>query len=99
MRNTMRVFGIGLFAMASLLTACGPVDPSAPEDQMESELVEPVSREATQAPPVPQGTTCNSYHCRVGAEGDAQCTSICGDVAKCFGPGAWCGLMPCCIML
>jgi len=27
MRDTVRVFGIGLFAMASLLVACGPVEP------------------------------------------------------------------------
>jgi len=99
MRNAMRVLGIGLFAMAGLLAACGPVEVSPSESQTEAGLVEPVSKEATGAPSL-QGETCYTATCQVGAAGDAKCTSLCGDVAKCF-PPYWysCHGLPCCIML
>jgi len=94
MRKTMRALGFGVLVTAGLLTACGPVE-TPTEVQTETGLVEP----ATEAPTL-QGATCQTAVCTPGPAGDAKCTSICGDYAKCFPAwSGWCGGLPCCIMM
>jgi hypothetical protein len=89
MRKTMRVFSAWMIATAGLLTACGPVEES-PEPQAETEAPEMAPREALE-------NQCLTTTCRPGAAGDAYCTSLCGDVAKCFSSGYGCGSRPCCV--
>jgi hypothetical protein len=104
MRKAMRVLGFGLFVMAGLLTACGPVEEPSLEGQSEAGLAEPASSTKATGGSGPQGqtvtTTCQSAVCTPGPAGDAKCTSICGDYAKCFPAwSGWCGGLPCCIMM
>src|SRR6185295_1984447 len=100
MRKAMRVLGFGLFVMAGLLTACGPVEEPSLEGQSETGLVEPASSKEAAGAPVLQGATCQNAVCQPGPAGDAKCTSICGDYAKCFPAwSGWCGGLPCCIMM
>ena len=48
----------------------------------------------------PAGTnSCFTTTCTPGAQGDAYCTSLCGDVAKCVSSGSGCGSRPCCVLM
>jgi len=104
MRKAMRILCVWMVATAGMLTACGPVEES-PELQAETEAPERTSRQALEAPagkkdsPDVGTNSCFTTTCRPGAQGDAYCTSLCGDVARCFSSGYGCGSRPCCVLM
>lgn len=100
MRKALRVFSVWMIATSGLLTACGPVEES-PDIQAETEqaprkaLETPSERKAPQDESLNQ---CLTTTCRPGASGDAYCTSLCGDVARCtYQTG--CGYRYCCVLM
>jgi hypothetical protein len=103
MRKAMRVFRFWMIATAGLLTACGPIEES-PELQAETEALEMAPREALEtsaerkAPQEESVNQCLTTTCRPGAEGDAYCSSLCGDVARCVYLTG-CGYRYCCVLM
>ena len=104
MRKAIRVFSVWMVATVGLLTACGPVEES-PESQVETEALEVAPGNALdtpaglKAPPGGSINSCFTTSCKAGAEGDAYCTSICGDVARCLGRDFGCGYRGCCVLM
>jgi hypothetical protein len=104
MRKMMRVFSVVVLAAVGVLTACGPVEASteSPVEALDARtdslqgLEQPAG--AKETPPVDLNS-CYTTTCTPGAAGDAYCTSLCGDVAKCFSSGFGCGSRPCCVMM
>jgi hypothetical protein len=104
MRKMMRVFSVWMIATAGVLTACGPVDQSS-EIQAEEGVQEEASRQALETPAgleAPSGESVNSCFtatCTPGSSGDAYCSSLCGDVAKCLDRQFGCGYRYCCVLM
>jgi hypothetical protein len=101
MQKAMRVFSVWMVATAGLLTACGPIEESS-EIQAETEVQAMAQRNTLETPAeqkAPQDESvnqCLTTTCRPGAEGDAYCTSLCGDVARCLYLTG-CGYRYCCV--
>lgn len=46
-----------------------------------------------------EAASCFNTTCVVGKAGNAYCTSLCGDVARCTAPmSSGCGTQPCCVV-
>jgi hypothetical protein len=105
MRHAKLVFGLLVLAAIGLLTACMvPIEESAEVQAEISDVdTDPASLEALESPAELEEAedytldSCLTTTCRPGGAGDAYCTSLCGDVARCVSSGSGCGTRPCCV--
>lgn len=104
MRNANLVFSFLVLAAIGLLTACVmPVEDSteipaevSDTDTSDLEVLETLAEPDENAT---EEVNCFNTTCTPGSAGDQYCTSLCGDVARCFSSGTGCGTRPCCVMM
>lgn len=101
------LFLVLMFSTIGFLTACMmPIEEAtetsakigaetSDKDKDTPEILESATEQET----TPEEVDCFTANCIPGRKGDQFCTSICGDVAKCFAEGAGCGTQPCCVPL